>query len=327
MRALAVAAAVLAGTGAARAEEIPRLHVVWEAPAGCPERGAFLAQLADHLDGVAPASPMHVEVVIEPAERDLVLTLRTRHGGSDGERQLRGRDCAVLAETAALTLALAIAPEAVKAGRRERGLDDEIPGGGRVDRAAPVAGPADGQEWGIPLEVRAGMHGELGGLPGISPGFGIAAGARIGRSWRVEAMASFWLEKTAADPEDADVAAELMSVAAGARTCVDLFGRRLVAGLCAGLELTRTRGEAINGPEPSSFVWFSAMAGPSISWNLSRSLRLRLDLEAVGRPFRRPQFTVLVPGISPLDPDEQRVVHKPAWVGVRAGLGVEAYFP
>ena len=320
VRALAAVAAVLAGMGIARAEEIPRLYVVWEAPAGCPDREAFLAQLAGHLGGVAPASPMHVEVVVEPAERDLVLTMRTRTGASDGERQLRGRDCTVLAETAALTLALAIAPEAVKAGRRERGTDAEIPGGGRVDRPV-VVGEAQGQEWGIPLSVRAGMAADVGGLPGFSPGVHVAAGTRIGQLVRLEAIGAYWFEKSTQSPDQPAIGLEISALTVGARLCLDLLRRRwLSGGLCGMAELIRTSAVAtgVGGPERNGDFFYNAGGGLSLATRLTKSLQVRTDADFFGRGSRPTYHTDDVPPI---------VIYRPEWVGFRAGLGVEAYFP
>jgi len=316
-----VAAALLGGSEV-RAEGIPQLFVVWEAPAGCPDHDGFVAMVGDALHGEAPSAPMHVEVVVEPAGRELALTLRTRSGDADGERVLRGRDCRVLAETAALTLALAIAPDAVRAaGPPPPGRDSEDPPGARPT-GRPVATTVraeQGREWGIPLAVRVGAAGELGGLPGLSAGVAAAIGTRIGRRWRIEATGAYWFEKSAVATDDPAATADVNALGAGLRVCFDWLERRSVqAGPCVGGDLVRTRGTGTSGLSPTSGTWLRPLvtAGPSLAWAVSDQLEFRVDIDLVLRPWLRP-FT---------DAGGTIVIYEARRWGSRAGLALEAHF-
>jgi hypothetical protein len=330
VRALLGLVALVLVPDTARAEEIPRLFVVWEAPAGCPDRDGFVRLLAGHLAGEAPATPMHVEVEVVPAGRELALTLRTRSGEDGGERVLHGRNCGVLADTAALTLALAIAPEAVKlaaggATGPERADDDERPPkGARGPGPAPVAGvdapAAGGREWGIPLAVRLGIDGGVGGVPGMGVGVAGALAVRMRRWLRVELSGRYWFEKSAQAESDPSIGLMMSAAATGLRMCAQVVGRRrwAIEG-CGGVELVRNRAVAtgVAQPRPAIDLAWTAGGGVAWSWKFTDLLGIRVDGEVVRQQ-----------SVSPFVNDERTVViYQPDRVAVRTGLAVEAHFP
>ncbi len=319
----------------ARADEIPRLFVAWEAPQDCPDRNAFVHLVAGHLAGQAPAKAMHVEVQVLPAAaggKDLALTLRTRTEDADGERVLHGKDCSVLADTAALTLALAIAPDAVKSpagggsgggGGGEDGpaLDDEVPPGQRqapaeTTAAATVTAPASGgSEWGVPTLLKLGMAGEDGTMPGF--GTGVRGGVGVhGSRLRLEVLGAYWFEKRAAAQVDPSEMADFSAAVITLRMCADLFQHQVVdAGVCAGGELIRMKG--VGSGDTATHLWPQLPFGPSVAWKVTRVFWLRGDMEVVWRR-ERPLFT-----------DSERtglVIYRPEWVGVRGGVALEAHF-
>lgn len=326
--AVALALALPTGLAAAQpggADRAPRAgdgrpFIAWDAPDGCPDEAAFDAMLAAKLGGARAAEPLHIEVRVERTGRRYTLTIRTTSREGSGERTLQGRDCAVLAETAALALSLAIAPEGAT-GDSERppepAIDSEKLPGPEVTAAAPRP-----RERGVDLALRALVAGDVGSMPGAGPGVGLALGVRLAR-WRVEAYAAYWFEQTAyVDGSTAD-GADLSTMVGGLRGCYDLLRRRLSLGACLFGELSRTRARGFGGFSnmANDWVWPSVGGGPSIAVALANHWRFRADVELVGRPLERPQFQFDVIGGTP------DTVHTPAWVAGRASAGLEVTFP
>jgi len=327
---IAVALALALPTGPAAAQpggdaRAPRAgdgrpFIAWDAPRGCPDEEAFDAMLMARLGGARAAEPLHIEVRVERAGRRYRLTIRTTSRAGSGERTLEGRDCTVLAETAALALALAIAPEGAT-GDSERPPEAAIDGERLPAPAVTTASPAP-RERGVDLAARALVAGDVGSMPGAGPGVGLALGARLGR-WRVEAYAAYWFEQAAHVAGAAADGADLSTMVGGLRGCYDLRRRAVSPGLCLFAELSRTRARGFGGFSnlANDWVWPSVGGGPSIAVALLNHWRFRADVELVGRPLERPRFQFDVTGGTP------DTVHTPAWVAGRASAGLEVTFP
>ncbi len=297
-----------------------RPFIAWNAPPDCPDEAAFDAMLTAKLGGARAAQPLHIEVRVERAGHGYRLTIRTTARAGSGERTLEGSDCAVLAETAALALSLAIAPEGAT-DDAERPPDAAIDG----ERLPPVtvatAAPTR-HERGVDLAARALIAGDVGSMPGAGPGVGLALGARLGR-WRVEAYAAYWFEQAAHVNGAADDGADLSTMVGGLRGCYDLVRRRASLGACLFAELSRTRARGFGGFSnmANDWVWPSVGGGPSLAVPLANHWQIRADIELVGRPLERPRFEFDVTGGTP------DTVHTPAWVAGRASAGLEVTFP
>lgn len=314
---VATIALVVALVGGRSAAAQPRTFVAWDAPPECPDQLAFAAMVQQHLGETAPARQIHVEVTVVRQGRRLTLTLRTTHGADSGVRTLEGSDCTVLAETAALTLALAIAPEAVI----ERPATTAVPPGNDDERLPDpdqltVARP--GGERGLDLAVRMAALGDVGSFPEAAPGVGGAVAAQLGR-WRAEAYVGYWFEQRAINPADMDEAVDLATAVGGLRGCLRVHRGALELDLCAAAELSRTRGrgaETIDG-FAATWVWGSVGGGMSASRRLSKHLQFRVDIGGMGRPYTRPRFTFT---------NSDAVLFRPAWVSGQAAAGLEVRF-
>ncbi len=297
-----------------------RPFIAWDAPEECPDEAAFDAMLTAKLGGARAAEPLHIEVRVEQTGRRYTLTIHTTSRAGSGERTLQGRDCAVLAETAALALALAIAPEG-STGDSERPPEAVIDSERLPPPTVTTAAPAP-RERGVDLALRALVAGDVGSMPGAGPGVGLALGARLSR-WRIEAYAAYWFEQAAHVDGAPDDGAELFTMVGGLRGCYDLPGRRVSLGGCLFGELSRTRARGFGGFSnmANDWVWPSVGGGPSLAVPLANHWRFRADVELVGRPLERPQFEFDVTGGTP------DIVHTPAWVAGRASAGLEVTFP
>lgn len=314
--------ALALGLAAAPAHAQSTPFVAWEAPAECPDGEAFRRAVFRHL-GAEPALPLHVEVRIERRGRRFHLAMHTTSAEGTGDRSLTGRDCAVLVETAALTLALAIEP-------RKEGAENPPP---RELEAPPVPnaraprlvtfGPQVGREEGLEIAARGFLSADLGSFPGLAPGAGAALSTELGRL-RIEARGAYWFERAARLDADPDDGAHLATLAAGLRGCWQVAGRVIHAALCAGGELSRTTARGFGGFDSRSVTstWIALGGGPSVGLKLLNRFTFRVDLEVIARPRSRPVFA-----FDNVDPaGEPFVVHRGAWVGGRASAGLEVTF-
>jgi hypothetical protein len=294
----------------------PRTFIAWEAPAECPGRLEFAAMVQKHLGETAPADQIHVEVTIQRRGRRLELTLHTTRGADTGERTLTGTDCAVLAETAALALALAIAPDAVAT----RPVRPET-NAGRDDEPLPATTAvviAPGGERGLDVGVRVAALGDVGSFPDAAPGLGAAVSAQLGR-WRAEAYVGYWFEQRATNASNMDEAVDLTTAVGGVRGCFQVHRGALDLELCGAGELSRTRGRGADTIDgfAATWLWASLGGGVSAARRISRHLRFRLDIGIMGRPRTRPRFTFT---------NSDDVLFRPAWVSGQASAGLEVRF-
>lgn len=312
---MALCGLVASGGGRTAAAQ-PRTFIAWDAPAECPDQLAFAAMVQTHLGETAPATQIHVEVTVQRLGRRLELTLRTTRGADTGVRTLTGTDCTILAETAALTLALAISPDAEVEPPAppavSPGTDDE-----RLPAEAPIV-MRPGGERGLDLAVRMAALGDVGSFPDAAPGVGGAVAAQLGR-WRAEAYVGYWFEQRAVNPTDMTEAVDLTTAVGGVRGCGRVHRGALDLELCAAAELSRTRGRGADTIDgfAASWVWGSVGGGMSAARRVSKHLQFRLDIGAMGRPHTRPKFTFT---------NSDAVLFRPAWVSGQAAAGLEVRF-
>ncbi len=101
---------------AARAAELSELTLAWQAPAGCPDRQAFLARVTELVGerrGEQSHRPLDVDAVVTllPDGR-FRAELGTIQAGSHRMRTLEAPSCSELTEASAVVIALAISPPA-----------------------------------------------------------------------------------------------------------------------------------------------------------------------------------------------------------------------
>jgi len=93
--------------------ELPGLLLSWQAPAGCRDRDAVLARIAELLGRPPEAGMSHAieaNVTIARHEDGYRLELFTRYTNQDGRRMLVAKTCDEVTDTAALVLAVLMNP-------------------------------------------------------------------------------------------------------------------------------------------------------------------------------------------------------------------------
>ncbi len=304
-RLLPVALATLAGMGVARAQPEPSAppeaapggqpNITWDAPAGCPDRAGFAALVARYLGHSADAGGVTVEVTVTATETGFHLTWHMQSEEGFGERSLDGPDCGLLAETGALTLALAIDPSAGADEIDETAIfepDDERP----PDRLEPVEPPIEVTQparrrptyLGVAMRLFGGAT--LGALPGAAPSLGAALAARW-RRWRIEGVFSWWFERRETlpgDPDEEPRGGDFTMYAGALRVCAELVGPLSV---CLGGELGEFEGAGFGFGRTQQHAqrWLGATGTVAYSRKIANHLFFRADLE-IGVPQTRPAF-------------------------------------
>ncbi len=329
---LSLVAALFSVVGTARAQDENGPFVQLEAPEGCPAGGEFRDQLVRYLGGAEAARGVHIEVRITRTEEGFELTWRMQSEDVWGERTLSGADCAVLVETAALTAALAIDPNAVDLGDTDPGSfardDDEKPGEleSIPDRLTEVPETDltshSRRKRLLGLILRIAIGGDSGGMPGaFAPWVGGAIGPRFGL-WRLEFTYSRWFEQKARVGDDVAEGGYINLWATAFRACRDIGQLGVTWSACLGVEGGKMAGRGFGGEsfawEANSDVWMATSGALAGSWKLAKALYLRTEAQ-LAVPARRLRFF-----IGP--PEDPTVVHQPWYLNLRLFTGLELQF-
>jgi len=334
----------------------PGPRVSWEAPEGCPSEPEFVASVERYV-GQKPT-----ENVLESSGRvtqtetgGFVLQLQMSAGASRVQtRQLEDRDCAVLADAAALMIAAGLHPQEAtlpmipsqplpdpapaanpKPGQREDRSSDEDdddddesqdadPFRTSGKRTPPRCDPLELERWrGEPFRVspcvavsaQAGV--QVGPLPRIGPGVGGAL-ALLWRRFQLELGGMYWLTQPARFDDAPSSGGDLRLSVGNVRGCARLGWRRFEFPLCAGIEAGSLYGEGvgIDNGRADRLTWVAGL----------------LDVRLGGAPVRRLGLFVVVGAVVPFGPyrfavDGLGTPYQAAPVGLRATLGVELRLP
>lgn len=318
----------------------------WEAPASCPSQGSVRAAVEAHLGTALQdlrVAPWSVSATVSHSDEgwSLALVIDTPDGRHD--RPLHDPvDCATVADTAALIIALALDPDAVDA-TRERAVastssqsepesdpqaEPEIPGAepAPASDAEPTPKPALDEPLGGPqLELRdVPLHFAVGLGPGLDLGTlrRVSPTGRLDLAWqlprlRVGAHALFgWTPgfRIPAITDEISLWAWVVGVEAGPVFRVGAFEFPLVAGVEIGQLVIWPR--ELLGPRRQRVTWAAAAVTPSAAWVIRPWLALVARVGATVS-LVRPRFAV--EGIGE--------IHAPAPVGFRASLGFEIRSP
>ncbi|MBK8239364.1 MAG: hypothetical protein IPK74_27895 [Deltaproteobacteria bacterium] len=313
----------------------------WIAPDGCPD-ATFARASVEHYAGRSladTAAVLHAAraEIVAQAQGDFRLRLELEvAAGTPVQRTLRDESCRVLAETAALMIAVTIDPLAAT---RVGTLPEPAPTRAPTPEPPPVeppkppatkpstppgpptrscdAGPAlrrtgvTDRRPCVGLEARAGL--QLGLLPtAIGPGVAIT----LALAWprlRIELGGSHWFRRPARTGDDRNRGGDLQLSAGSLGACARLRHRAHEFPLCGGAEVGALvgRGVGIAVPRREQLLWLAAWAGPRWMWSVHRRVALLADVDVVV-PMARYRFEVGGLG----------VVHRVDPVGGRVHLGL-----
>jgi hypothetical protein len=287
--------------------------VEWDAPEGCAgalEVHARSSRLLGYEpDTLGKLSRIRGSVVRTAQGYRLVLEAFEHDRRSS--RVFEAASCDDLVDTAALAIALAIAPEQTAAGTPEPPR-----GAGPADAlssAPSSSGDAAGAGSGAPSLrgfAAADALVESGALPRPSPGVAVRAGVLLG-ALSLAAQGALFGAQTLGVAPDQNVEFELL--AAGVRGCWRLRETPPRLNACAGAEAGRYRGIGL-GLTPARQVrdlWLAAGAALDAEWPLGPALAVELRAEPM-LPLLRKQYTV----------NGRDDVHAPDVVSARLYLGL-----
>ncbi|HWB81907.1 MAG TPA: hypothetical protein VG755_43390 [Nannocystaceae bacterium] len=312
----------------------PATEIAWDAPAECPDATHvrrtiehYAARGLDETGAVLPSASG--AIAAEPGGYRLRLHMEVGDGSAT-DRVLDDPSCEVLAETAALMIAVTIDPTAVtrppppKVEPTPPPVEPAPPK--QVEPAVvtpPVVTPAKRSCDVGPSRLRSGdlrpcgaIEAYAGAQLGILPQtIGGGVGGTIAITWarlRLELGGSHWFRRTARTD---DARGELGLSAGSASACARLGRRRFELPLCAGAEVgaIHGRGLGISEPKTERVLWAAAVLGPRAMWVVHPRLALLFGADLVV-PFARYRFEIA--GIG--------VIHRVEPVGgrFRLGLGV-----
>lgn len=316
-----------------------RIELSWNAPAGCPVEDEVRGRL-DALLGTTPARERvaaSVQVERTPAG-EYSARLVVEMGGHRSDRTLSAAQCGALADATALVIAVtvdpantlddALAPEVV--------AEPAIPEPEAAAVVAPlepvvtesvVAPPVVTRPVTPPtkkarrsridgVHVRALGNVDWGALPGVSGAIGAAIGAH-GRGFRFELSGAWTFARQAEAASNADASATVALWTIAARGCgVPTWGI-VELPLCGAIEAGALEGHGTGAtvdPASKRKPWVALTGGPAIAFVPVPRVAILVGADLVV-PLWRAQFFI-----------GDDLVHRPFWVGVRAGLGVELRF-
>ena len=287
-----------------RARAEPELTLSWPDVAGCPDAAHVTQRVVEQLSRPLRdvQRGLHASASIVEREGAYRLTLRTEHEATHGERTLTATRCSELSEAASLVLALSLGALAEQA----------------AEEAAVELEPAPSRRVGFRL--RAAGLAELGFLPRIAAGMELGAAIAFGRS-RVE-IAGLWLPPVRSErtEDGARVSVSLWTARFG--YCHELVGHRTRLLGCTGVELGQAFGSGLSLADTFDrhFRWSAAQLALRLESQLAERFGLYLE-SSVALPFELRRFVS-----SDADLEREAVLHEPAPVSARLGIGVQAAF-
>jgi hypothetical protein len=292
----------------------------WTAPAQCPDQIEVLQRAARLLGRPAETQDgerLSVEGVVTQTDAGFHLELRSQMAAGVTERSMADADCQVLADVAAVVIAVAIDPLAAL---------NEAPPREQEPKPAPEAPPEpeDGDDK-APKQTPTGPQGLLrasglvgvGALPRVGAGLELAGGVAIKRL-RVEAFGTYWFAREQRFDADPQLGGRLWLWSAGARACAVPDVGAVSFPICGGVEggLMHGRGIGVENPKVNRQAWVALAVQPSLAWHPIRHFGLLLGVELLV-PVVRPGFGV----------DYLGQLHSAGPVAGRGKLGVEVRFP
>jgi hypothetical protein len=299
------------------------LELDWDAPDPCPDRSDVEALVARQLGERSTArTRISASGRVTQTANGYVLILRT----STGERRLEAGSCDELAQSAAVILALLIDPHAAppepvvnaepeataehEASAEAGAEEPEDEAAAEEPRAAPYASLGSVRGF-----VRLEAVGDLGFLPRLSVGPGLAAGVIWNRT-TIELSGSYFPTQ---DIEDGKRDVGDVRVIAGRLGVCQALIARPEFGPCLSAEYARVFG---GGEED---------LGPGLDieggiWSLLLAARLWVPFGGLGGAVFEVGVGLPVPGADFTVGEQERIVHRTSTVVGRARTGFELRF-
>lgn len=267
-----------------------------EAAEGCPDRATMAREITRRLgyDPFRPPFSQWLEGLVERTDAGLTATIYSRDaaGAMVGRRELadEGQGCAALGEAVALTLALAIDPEAaLRTPAAEQGgpgavADADANGGVATPNAAPVgeaeaegteavaatgSAPSPPRSRTAHARVALGALGAYNLVPGLGTGVRLTVDGPIVRHLRWIGGAHYWTEQRA-ERGGAAFGIGLVSFSAG--LCVGKAWDRLRLDGCATIDVGAFWA-AVYAPDPLA---------PGERVHVGATALLRLEARVIG---------------------------------------------
>lgn len=298
-----------------------KVELNWVAPEPCPEKGEFLAGISRMLGNrITIDHTLLANVVItQPSGTSFQLKLTTELDGASGQRVLQGRVCKVVADAAAVTLALLLNPELEVP--PETALNDEPanpplsaasqlpPKNGTARELTSTPKQTHRSHW---YGLASGQFGlQHGAMPRLNPQASLGVGVGLGH-------ASVWTTGSFSPPQSVTLAPQnvggrLWTASVGVYGCWfwTIHSPRL--GNCLGAEVTRLQGRGTG----------VASARDGITYWISPGLAAFADFALYGRAWFRLAALGLLPLARPdTHLDDFGTVQKPAKAAERLDAGV-----
>lgn len=323
-------------------EPSPSSTVRWTTVPGCPDAGVVRERVTELLATGPPGPAWAAQGTVEVVGEKYVLHLELDIGAVQEFRQLEASDCTLLADAAALVIAVTVDAQATAAALEQESRDApaaaEVPPKPAVPSPTPIApelppasaapptpvevrsAPATRRPLPpsrVPIGVSAGLAGgmSLGVIPGISGGVEGSLGLQLGQAQLV--LAGHHWFATTADAE-AQPSAGIRAAASGGsiRGCYALSEGRVDIPLCGGIDLAAIHGQG-QGTQvnPQSFrdLWIGATASAGVHVRLGRRFALSARADGIAA-LRRPAAFLSIDG-------EPQEVFRSAPVGLRLVAG------
>ncbi len=302
------------------------IHLEFHAPAGCPDEGAFLAELRARTH--PPASGRHIvgdlAVRVSLTGGGAAATLEIRTGGKTvGSRTLAGRTCKDV--VAAVALAAALDLEAIAEDAAELAPPPVAPPPPQPPPPPPPPPPPRARwSWRLALGAQASV------TSGVVPGalFGVPLFAELGTRPRGPLSPSFRVWALPSLPRSADELASLRFtwLVGGLDVCPvrlgwPVFGIRPCARAAAGiLRATPERAPAgVSFDQEVTRPWVSAGGVARAEWEPSALLFFEIEGAAFASAVREQLVFVAGGGASVL-------VYRVPPAGLSAGAGLGVHF-
>lgn len=306
-----------------------KIQLNWNAVQTCPSGDEVRAEVLRLLGARPTPSKEGISVqarVSQEASSYLVrLEVKSSEAGGPARiRELRGPSCKAVADAAALIMAMMIDPSAAMDTQPDQnepkasppapssppassaGLPEPAP----PSMAAPGKNSIDNSSKSTDfIEKKAGprantntknpspsLHSfgwfalDLGSMPTLAPGLGIALGVGLGAQ-RIELGISAFPEATYRLASHPDAGGRVDLLAGTFDTCRTLSGKILQWGSCGAFEIGRLHAEGFGVPRPgqADLFWFALKAGGFVAWRPMGKTALTFRLDAVV-PLVRARF-------------------------------------